>query len=94
MSDEARLIKAMAAATPKARDHAFIVAVLERAEAERFRRDGLRAALRGAGYAAAAMGLLAPVLTLAPADAVIEGLIGSVCLAAFVLFALRRSASI
>jgi|CXWL01.1.fsa_nt_gi hypothetical protein len=93
MSDEARLMKAMAAATPKARDQDFVIAVLERAEAKRFRQHSLRALLRGAGYAAAVAGLLAPALMLAPADAVVEGLVGSVCLAAFVLFA-GRSVSV
>lgn len=89
MSDEARLQKAMAAATPKARDQAFIVAVLERAEAERFRLHRSRALLRGAGYAATFMGFLAPALMFVPADAFIEGLAGSACLAAFVLFVRR-----
>jgi hypothetical protein len=89
MSEEARLAKAMAAATPKPRDQAFVLAVLERAEAERFRQHSARALLRGVGYATALVGLLAPVLALAPADAVMEGLIGSACLAAFVVFVRR-----
>lgn len=89
MSDDARFTRAMAAATPKARDQAFILAVLERAEAERFSLHRSRAVLRGAGYAAAFVGLLAPALMLVPADALREGLIGSACLAAFVLFVRR-----
>lgn len=92
MSDQARLTRAMAAATPKTRDEAFIIAVLERAEAERFRLHRAYALLRGAGYAAALVGLLATVLALAPTDAVVEGLIGYACLAAFVLF-VRRTVS-
>lgn len=93
MSDEARLVKAMAAATPRARDQVFILAVLERAEAERFRRHRARALLRGAGYAAALAGLLGPAVTLVPAQALVDGLIGSACLAAFVLF-VRRAVSV
>lgn len=89
MSDEVRLMRAMAAATPKARDQAFIIAVLERAEAERFRQHGARALLHGAGCAAAIAGALALALMAAPAEAVVEGLIGSACLAAFVLFVRR-----
>jgi hypothetical protein len=89
MSEEARLAKAMAAATPKPRDQAFVLAVLERAEVERFRQHSLRALLRGAGYAAALVGLLAPALAFAPPDALSDGLIGSACLAAFVLFVRR-----
>ncbi|MEQ1618386.1 MAG: hypothetical protein ABL883_08595 [Terricaulis sp.] len=89
MSDDARLARAMAAATPKARDQAFILAVLERAEAERFRLHRSRALLRGAGYAAALVGLLWPAMTLVPAEALVEGLVGSACLAAFVLFVRR-----
>ena len=92
MSDDARLKRAMAAATPKARDELFVVAVLERAEAERFRQHSAHALLQGAGYAAALVGLLGPVLALVPAHSVIEGLVGSACLAAFVLFS-RRSVS-
>ncbi len=89
MSDEVRLMRAMAAATPKARDRAFIVAVLERAEAQRFRQHSARALLLGVGYATALVGLLAPVLVLVSADAIMDGLIGSACLAGFVLVARR-----
>lgn len=90
MSDDARLVRAMRAATPKARDQTFVLVVLERGESERFRLHSARALLQGAGYAAALVGLLAPVLLLAPADALMDGLIGSACLATFVLF-VRRS---
>ncbi len=90
MSDEARLARAMAAATPSARDQVFVLAVLERTEAERFRLHRSRALLRGAGFAAALAGLLWPSMTLVPAEALAEGLVGSACLAAFVLF-LRRT---
>ena len=90
MSDDARLVRAMRAATPKARDQTFVLVVLERAEAERFRQHSARALLRGASYAAALVGLLAPVLALAPADALMDGLSGSASLATFVLLA-RRS---
>jgi len=53
MSDD-RLMRAMRASGAPARDPAFALHVLERAEKERFRRAGLRAALRGGGVAAAA----------------------------------------
>lgn len=90
MSDETRLMRAMASATPKPRDQAFIVAVLERAEAERFRQHRARALLQGAGYAAALVGLLALALTVASAEALVEGLTISACLTAFVVFARRK----
>ena len=51
---EERLMRAMRASGPPARDPAFALAVLERAEKARFRRAGLRAALRGGAIAAAA----------------------------------------
>lgn len=92
MSDEVRLTKVMAAATPGRRDQAFILAVLERAEGERFRRHRARALLQGAGYAAAFVGVLAPLLPSVPAYALEEGLVGSACLIAFVLF-VRRGVS-
>ena len=47
MSDD-RLMRAMRASGAPARDPRFALLVLERAEKERFRRAGLRAALRGA----------------------------------------------
>ena len=53
MSDD-RLLRAMRASGAPARDPAFTLRVLERAETERFRRAGLRAALSGGGVAAAA----------------------------------------
>ena len=67
----------------------FVLAVLERAEAERYRRHAARALMRGAGYAAAIAGLMAPLLALTPADVLAEGFAGSVLLAAFVLSARR-----
>ena len=89
MRDSERLTHALAAATPRPRDHAFVLAVLERAEAERYRRHAARALMRGAGYAAAIAGLMAPLLALTPADVLAEGFAGSVLLAAFVLSARR-----
>lgn len=83
-------MRALRSATPGVRDQDFIIAVLERAEAERFRRHRVRAVLQGAGYSAALVGVLAPVLSVVPAEAVMEGLIAAACLAAFVLF-LRRT---
>jgi hypothetical protein len=79
----------MAAATAKARDQAFVLAVLERAEAERFRWNRSRALLRGAGYVAGFAGLLWPAMGLVPSTALVDGLAGSACLAAFVLLARR-----
>lgn len=89
MSDEARLARAMAPATPKPRDEAFIVAVLERAEAERYRQNSARAWLRVAGYTTPLAGLAALMLTAVPLEELIEGLVGSICLAAFVMLARR-----
>ncbi len=89
MTDEARLLRAMAQASPPARDPAFVVATLERAERERFRAEGARAVLRGAGLAAAAA---APALLLlgwvqANAPAVMEGLLATAALMMFVSMA-------
>ncbi|MBI3438200.1 MAG: hypothetical protein HY054_06050 [Proteobacteria bacterium] len=53
MSDD-RLMRAMRASGAPARDPRFALMVLERTEKDRFRRAGLRAALRGGGLAAAA----------------------------------------
>jgi hypothetical protein len=53
MSDD-RLMRAMAASGAPVRDPSFALRVLERAEKERFRRAGLRAALLGGGVAGAA----------------------------------------
>ena len=50
-------MRALAAASPPARDSAFVMAVLERAETARFRAEGLRSVLRGAGFAAAVAAL-------------------------------------
>lgn len=57
MSEE-RFLKAMAAATPPARDPRFTLAVLNRAEAARARRDGLIAALRTFGLLIAGAALI------------------------------------
>ena len=92
MSDDDRFSRAMAAASPAARDAAFALAVLERAEAARFRAQGLRSVLRGAGGAAAAVGLLAGLLTLTPAQAAIEGFTATATLMLFV-FSVRRAAA-
>lgn len=51
---EDRLTRAMAASGAAVRDPSFALEVLERAEKKRFRRAGLRAALRGGGLAGAA----------------------------------------
>jgi hypothetical protein len=92
MSDEARFMQAMAAATPPARDAAFIVAVLERAEAARFRAHNARALLRGAGVAAGLAGLLVALLSVASAEALVEGLLASAGLAMFVISVRRATA--
>lgn len=60
MSEQPRLDRAMAAAVAPQRDSAFVLAVLERVEAERFRRAALFAALRGGAMAAAIAALLVP----------------------------------
>jgi hypothetical protein len=92
MSSETKFRRAMAAATPLARDTAFIVAVLERAEAARFRAHNARALLRGAGVAAGLAGPAMALLAVAPAQALAEGLLASAALAMFVL-SVRRVAA-
>lgn len=58
MNDEVRLARALAAASPRARDQAFLLAVLERAEQQRFRHAALRSTLQGAALAGAAAALM------------------------------------
>jgi hypothetical protein len=57
MSEE-RLMSALGASAAPKRDAAFVVAVLERAEKERYRAESLKALLKGAGLAAAGAALL------------------------------------
>lgn len=59
MSEEAKLERAFAATAAPKRDTAFVIAVLERAEAERYRTERARKVLTGAGLAAGAAGLAA-----------------------------------
>lgn len=74
MSDD-RLMRAMRASGAPARDPRFAMLVLERAETARFRRAGVRAALRGGGIAAAASAglLLLGTWANAHANAAAEG---------------------
>lgn len=58
MNAESRLARALAGASPSARDHAFLLAVLERAEQQRFRRAALRSTLQGAALTGAAAALM------------------------------------
>ena len=55
---EARLMAALKAPDAPLRDPGFALLVLQRAEQRRFARAGLRAMLRGGGYAGAACALL------------------------------------
>ena len=75
MVENPRLMRALAAATPPARDAAFVMAVLARAETARFRAVGLRSVLRGAGFAAAvaALAMLLAGWASAHPAAVMEG---------------------
>lgn len=59
MSDDARLERALAATAAPKRDASFVIAVLKRAEGERYRRERARKALLGAGSTAALAGLAA-----------------------------------
>jgi len=93
MSDqESRLMRAMRAANPGARDPAFVVAVLERAELERFKRLRLQAMLRGAGVAAALVGVAFALEGAAPTQALEDGLVATAALVLFVT-AVRRTLS-
>ena len=55
---EVRLMRALGAAAAPAKDARFVLAVMERAEAARFRRESLMGLLRTAGLAAAGAALL------------------------------------
>lgn len=55
---EDRLMRALGASAAPAKDARFVLAVMERAEAERFRRASLMGLLRAAGLAAAGAALL------------------------------------
>ena len=68
MSDETRLERALAAAAAPARDGAFVMAVLERAERERFRHAAAWSALRGAGLTSAACAVLVLLMNWAAAQ--------------------------
>lgn len=57
MSDD-RLMRALGASAAPAKDGRFVLAVMERAEAARFRRESLMGLLRTAGLAAAGASLL------------------------------------
>lgn len=69
MTLEARLAEAMADAGAPARDPAFVLAVIEEAERERFRTASLLSVLRGGGVAAAAAALAGPFLSWSAANA-------------------------
>lgn len=92
MTDEERFERAMRAATPSARDDAFVLAVLERAEIGRYRAHTLRNLLRGAGAALALVGVAAVISTLAPVPAMTEGLLAAAALTAFIQ-TVRRAAA-
>src|SRR5262245_41541569 len=62
MDNEARLQRALAADAAPARDPAFTMAVMRAAEAERYRWETVLSMARGAGLAAAAAGLAAPLV--------------------------------
>ncbi len=92
MSEEERLLLVMRAASAPARDGAFVVAVLERAEVRRFRTQRLRALLRGAGGAAAAAGFASLILAAAPAQAAAEGVAAALALGLFTIIVRRAAA--
>jgi hypothetical protein len=99
MSDQSRLERAFAASAAPARDARFVLAVLERAERERFRRAALHSAVRGAvltSGAAAALVMLTGWAAAQPAPVITEGVFSAVALLAAVgaarLFAARVGA--
>jgi hypothetical protein len=61
MTTDARLERALSAPAAPAGDPAFVLAVIERAERERFRTASVLTLLRGAGLAAAAAALAVPL---------------------------------
>ncbi len=69
MDNEARLMRAMAAASPPSVDPGFMIAVMEAAERQRFRAETAHRLLRVAGMAAAAAALAAPFWGWAAANA-------------------------
>jgi hypothetical protein len=90
---EEKLARAMAQASPAARDPAFVLAVLERAEHERFRRGAVQSLLRGvaATAAVAALAILLGEWAAAHADALLQGAVWAAAL--ITLFAAARAAS-
>jgi hypothetical protein len=86
MDSEARLARALAADAAPARDPAFIIAVMQDAERERFRADLMGTVLRGAGVAAAVAALAIPLgsWAAANAEALQAGVAGSAGLIALV----------
>jgi hypothetical protein len=68
MDNEARLLRALNAGAAPARDPAFTLAVMRRAEEARFRAETVRSVLRGAGLAAAAAALAVPLMDWAAAN--------------------------
>jgi len=89
MDSEARLLRALAAGQPPARDPRFALAVIEAAAAERFRWDMSRAVLKGAGLAAALAALALPFASWAGghAEGLQTGLLGAGGLVAIVALA-------
>lgn len=81
MSDD-RFERAMAAAAPASRDPRFTLAVLERAEQARWRRETLQRGLRNVGLVAASATLLPTLVGWvgANAGAVQEGILGALAL--------------
>lgn len=79
MNTEARLMAALGGPAAPARDPRFTLAVLQAAEADRYRKASAQAILRGAGLAAAAAALLVPFLGWAGAnaDALQSGVVGA-----------------
>lgn len=75
MDSEARLMRALASASPARRDPAFTLAVMRRAELQRFKTEAMLSMLRTAAFAAAAAALVAPVLAWAPGhlDGLLQG---------------------
>jgi hypothetical protein len=87
MNDQTRLDRAIAASAAPERDGAFVMAVLERAERERFRHAAAWSALRGVGLTSAAAAVLVLLTNWAaaqPAAVITEGLLLAAALLAVV----------
>lgn len=82
MDSEARLMRALAADRPPARDYAFELAVIREAEAKQYRGEAIYSMLRGGALAAALASAIVPVIGLSASvgSALQAGMLGAAVL--------------